>query len=90
MFADDVAVAAGGRYFQSLAEQHAEARRVEHGATADDAVPRQAAQLPRHVRQHVDGVRHNEQDTVGTVLHQFGYNVCKNRSGTRYEHRANT
>lgn len=53
MLADDPAVAAGWVEVELLAHEVAETGRVQVGAGADDAVAREAAQLPGHVGQDV-------------------------------------
>lgn len=53
MLADDPAVAAGRVEVELLSHEVAETCGVQVGARADDAVTREAAQLPGHVGQDV-------------------------------------
>ena len=69
MLADDVGVDAHGRHLEVFAEHVAEAGGVQHGAGADDAVGRQAGELPGGVGQNVDGVGGDEEDAVESVGH---------------------
>lgn len=71
MLADDVAVAGGGRDGQLLRQQISEARRIEVGAGAEHAVPRQPAQPPRHPRQDVHWVARYYKHRIRAVLHQL-------------------
>ena len=48
-----------------LAEEGAEARRVEEGARANDTLARETALLHRDLRQNIHGVGHDEQDGIG-------------------------
>lgn len=54
MLSQDPAVKAAGMYFQFVCHQETEARGVQVGAAADDAMLGEAAQFPGHIRQHVD------------------------------------
>lgn len=60
MLANDPAMAAGRVEVELLAHEVAEAGRVQVGAGADDAVAREAAQLPGHVGQDIDWKKQNE------------------------------
>ena len=53
MFSDDVSVTILRSDAQSFADLKPEARRVQHGSTADHAVHRQAAHFPRNVRHYI-------------------------------------
>lgn len=65
-------MAGGGGDAQALRHEEAEARRVQVGAGANDTALGQTGQLPRDVREDVHGVRDDQQDGVGAVLHQLG------------------
>lgn len=54
MFSQDPAVEAAGVDPQLVGYQEAESRRVQVGATTDDAVLGEPTQFPGHVGQHVD------------------------------------
>lgn len=54
VLSQDPAVEAAGVDSQFVGHQEAEARRVQVGAAADDAVLGEAAQLPGHVGEHVN------------------------------------
>lgn len=60
VLANDPAVAAGRVEVELFAHEVAETGRVQVGAGADDAVAREAAQLPGHVGQNVDWKEQNE------------------------------
>ena len=57
---------------QAIRQEPAQARGVEVGAGADDAVGRQSGELVCDVREGVDRVGDDEQRGVGAVLHQLG------------------
>lgn len=54
VLSQDPAIEAAGVDSQFVSHQEAEARRVQVGAAADDAVLGEATQLPGHVGQHVN------------------------------------
>lgn len=54
MLPQDPAVEAAGVDAQFVGDQEPEARRVQVGAAADDAVLREAAELPGDIGQHVN------------------------------------
>lgn len=54
MFPQDPAVEAAGVDAQFFGDQEPKARRVQVGAAADDAVLREAAELPGDIGQHVN------------------------------------
>lgn len=68
MLADDVAVAGDGGNAQLLGQQVAEPGRVEVSAGADDAVLRQSADLPSHVRQDIHRVAGDDENCVRAVF----------------------
>lgn len=54
MFSQDPAVETAGVDSQFVSHQEAEARRVQVGAAADDAVFGKAAQFPSDISQHIN------------------------------------
>ena len=62
-----------------LGEEEPEPGHVKVGAGSDDAVDREPRQLPRHVRQDVDGVGDDEQDGVRRVLRQRRHDLPEER-----------
>lgn len=76
MLANDVTMATGRRYSHPLSQQHTEARRVEHRATADNTIQGEATQFPSNVGQNIDRIWYNHKDTVGAVFDKIGYNTC--------------
>lgn len=77
VLADDPAVARGRRDVEPLGQEEPEPRRVEIGAAADDPVLGQARELPGDVGQYVDGIGDDEENGVGTVLDQLGYDALE-------------
>ena len=68
MLADDPAVAAWRSDAQLLADKVSQTSRVQVGATADDSVGWQAAELPSDVGQDVDWIGDDQEEGVRTVL----------------------
>uniref|UniRef100_J3L8S8 Uncharacterized protein n=1 Tax=Oryza brachyantha TaxID=4533 RepID=J3L8S8_ORYBR len=64
---------------EMLGEEEAEPGGVEVGAGADDAAGREPRQLPRHVRQHVHRVRHDQQQRLRRVLRQRRHDLPEQR-----------
>lgn len=56
----------------ALSEEEAEARAVENGAAADDAMAVEAADPECGISQHIDGVGDHEQDGVGGYAENIG------------------
>jgi len=69
---DDPAMAGRRGDVEALRQQEAKAGRVQVGSRADDAVRREARQLPRHVGEDVDGVADDEQQGVRGERHEAG------------------
>src|SRR5688572_10436119 len=72
VLAGDVGVDVLHRHAAPPRDQEPEPRAVQRRATAEHPLPRQAAELERHVRDHVDGVRHEQEDGVWRDLDELG------------------
>lgn len=65
-------MAGGGRNGQPLGHEETESGRVQVGAGANDTTLGQTGQLPGDIREDVHRVGHDQQNSVGAVLHQLG------------------
>ena len=85
MLADDPGVNAAGIDAEVVTEQGAEARGIENGAGAEDALRRKSGILQGGVGEHVDGIGGDENDAVGIVASDFGDNLSEDGGVTLHE-----
>ena len=79
MLSNDPAVAAWRRNAQLLADEVSQTSRVQVGATANDTVSWQTAELPGDIGQDVDWIGNDQEQRVRTVLDQSGDHTLKPR-----------
>lgn len=75
VLAYDVRIDAAGRHAQLGSQEVSESCRVQRGAAAEDSIPGQTAQFPRHVRQYVHRIGHHEDYGVRREFHQIRNDV---------------
>eukprot|EP00268_Persea_americana_P020237 TRINITY_DN2044_c0_g2_i1.p2 TRINITY_DN2044_c0_g2~~TRINITY_DN2044_c0_g2_i1.p2 ORF type:complete len:262 (+),score=38.62 TRINITY_DN2044_c0_g2_i1:630-1415(+) len=75
MFSNDVCLYVLCVHIQMVRDEESEAGRVEIRARADDPVGGESGELPGHVGQDIDWVRHDQQDGIRRVAGEAGDDV---------------